>query len=146
MNTNNTNNNGDTAMTITYTTEERISNAIEWIDSLAAQSFKKGTGTLGEYHSGMCCLGVVNHLFSLGVNHHENYLFAMESGIDVVGLKPNTQETLAEMNDGQDGEYSGPFVEVHSHPEIAKALVSNPYKYFISEVAEGVAEHYWITT
>lgn len=120
---------------------EKIQNAVEWIEALAADEYGQTTRVLGSLERGFCCLGVARH-----------ECFVKDSGDDLLSLagardmglysgfgRPCTIKkydhlpALVSLNDEAG----------YTFPQIAQHLLSNLTAYFRPDVAEGIAEYFW---
>jgi|SRR5690606_14453919 len=120
-------------------TEQRIQNAIKWINELSTTTEKQGKGQLGDDIIGFCCLGLGCSI--LGIDYH-TYHETNSEFTESVGLITdegyiyrsdyNYPYSLADANDQEDWSFK----------KISEFLKSNPEKVFIKEVAEGIKKHY----
>lgn len=79
-----------------------------WVEALRSGKYAQTSGALRSYEGGYCCLGVLADICGLGEWTSKNYYkFAgnladeilPEALGDVLGLCPNVQRSLAELND-----------------------------------------------
>ena len=117
-------------------TEERVENAVEWIDALCVNDWKQHTGAMNGGPGSHCCLGVArkvcefegtNISFLIGVERDALGLHHTDGSTPLTGLMG-----LASMNDGG-----------RSHQYIVRMMLRNLKAYFKADVADGIAEHYW---
>lgn len=117
------------------TTDKKIDNALQWIETLAITDEKQDKGRLGDVISGFCCLGLGAYdqdiAFKpgqggapkkfqecIGLLHHLGDSATPEE----VGLNA---ESLSELNDDKGLTFK----------QIARVLKKHPHSYFKTEVA-----------
>lgn len=119
-----------------FDVEEQCENAIEWIESLAANEFTQRKRSMGIGPTSMCCLGVARYLFSTnGCDSSVPNYQELPTGLLNSAGEPTdvTLEGLYYLND-----------RVMTHPQIAKHLVTYPEEYFKEEVADAVKRYFWM--
>ena len=107
--------------------------AIEWIETLASNDYRRGTSKLKQ-GGGYCCLGVAQDMFNLEGNELKEYL--TPEAAETLGLKgPGAQMAIADIND------MGP--PKAGFEDVVKELLSNTEFYFKEGVAQDIQEHFW---
>lgn len=120
-------------------TEQKVKNAITWIDGLKNTRVLQGIGELGDSKTGYCCLGY--GCKRLGIPYNKRDEVSEEFQFNV-GLKDD--------HGIFDGEYVGCYcslVELNddlkwSFRKISTFLKKRAKDVFIPEVAEGLIKHY----
>lgn len=111
--------------------DEQSEQAIEWILALADSSFEQIQKKLGDVEKGMCCLGVANHISSLGRDPSDGFL--QMGALGLRGGESDSQCDLTFLND-----FKG-----YTHPQIAAELIKRPRDFFIPRVASAVEEYFY---
>lgn len=122
--------------------EQKIENAIKWINGLSNTKLPQGTGTLGNKQIGFYCLGYACNRLNIPYDSFEEY---EPSLVEYVGLKDEYGtidnslqiddtffDTLAELNDEAK----------LSFRRISTVIKNRAEDIFIKEVAEGVKKHF----
>lgn len=123
-------------------TQEKINNAIIWIDGLKGTTLKQGKHQLGDKEEGFCCLGYACHKLEVPFNFDDPYAIPLK---DTIGLKGFNgvieggviidgfnRKTLAEVNDETD----------YSFRRISTLIKKRLDDIFIPSVARGLKKHY----
>ena len=123
-------------------TEDKVANAIKWIDGLLVTTVKQGDGQLGNSEIGFCCLGYGCHVLDVDYQANEDYSnpFAVEVGLkkDNARFAPpesigdSAYYSLADLND------SGKL----SFNQIAKFMINRDFSMFEDEVSDKLVKHY----
>lgn len=124
-------------------TEDKVNNAIDWITALAQSEYRQKRGNLG-YSGSYCCLGVLANEVGIERDEDENEFYIRDDGmepVNEVGLRPFRQHELSGRNDSEGSSLDE--YDPHRHYDIARLLLTNPYDYFVPEVAEGIKEHFY---
>lgn len=121
------------------TTEQKVENAITWIDGLAKTRVKQTHGRLGDSEDGYCCLGYGCMKLKVDCDSFDEFsgLMAYRVGLKTVegmfdGDYIEEKESLADLNDS--GGYS--------FNAISKIIKENTMKLFEREVAQKLDKHY----
>ena len=116
--------------------EDKLKNAIIWIDKLFSTDLLQASGQLGDKESGFCCLGLGCHILNIpyDIDKESNVEFMESVGLlNPVGeSKNNDLESLVALNDDF----------FYSFKQIADHLTANPEEYFESEVAEKISNNF----
>lgn len=115
-------------------TEQKIANAIKWIDGLETTTEKQTTNKLGDTTQGFCCLGFGCHVLGIkyGTELGTSTDFANSVGlIDDLG-SDGLEHTLTELND----HYKMTF------KEIAQQIKEDDFDRFRDDVRQGLQNHY----
>lgn len=120
-------------------TEQKVKNAITWIDGLKNTRVRQGRGELGDSKTGYCCLGY--GCKRLGIPYNKWDEVSEEFQFEV-GLKGD--------HGIFDGEYVGYYCSLTelnddvgwSFRKISTFLKKRAKDVFIPEVAEGIIKHY----
>ena len=124
-------------------TEDKVANAIKWIDGLLVTTVKQGDGQLGNSEIGFCCLGYGCHVLDIvcrptmgfsstfavnvGLRHEEGF-FSPPMFLDV-GSRCNS---LSQLNDRGGWSFS----------QIAKFMIDRDFSMFEDDVAAQLVGHY----
>ncbi|MDC7249160.1 MAG: hypothetical protein PQJ49_04500 [Sphaerochaetaceae bacterium] len=129
--------------------EQRVENAIRWIDGLKKTRVKQGQGELGDSKSGYCCLGYGCMRNKVPYDPREEYSNEFQKS---VGLKTYAGEfsdvyTLGGIDDWGDPIEADSLAELNddhklSFKEISGIIISQADLLFIGEVAKGIKRHY----
>ena len=114
--------------------EVQVESAIEWIEALASNDFPHATKTM-KNAKGLCCLGAARELFGYAAGPYTTPHPGLPSNGETsqYGLNVYIKATLIRYND----------LKAAAHSDIVHMLVGDPYRFFIPEVAEEVAYHFW---
>lgn len=123
------------------TTEQRIVNAIIWIEALKSGEYRKGIGALGIENEGewsYCCLGVgckalnIDEIYTRGFS----YKFAYEVGLTTeVGYFDFSRNCLTSCNDDT-------YIDDTDFTNMVRVILDNIDELFIDSVAEGLKKYY----
>jgi hypothetical protein len=125
----------------TTSNEQRIANAILWIESLKSGEYKKGIGALGVEKEGewtYCCLGVGCKALNIDENYARGYSYKL---IDLVGLTTeigyfdNHNDSLTNSNDNV-------YKDDTDFTNMVRIILDNIDYLFMGPVAEGLKKHY----
>lgn len=129
--------------------EERVANAINWIDGLSKTRVKQGEGELGDSKSGYCCLGYGCMRNKIPYDPREEYSQEFQKS---VGLKTYAGEftdvhNLGDIDDWGDPVEVDSLVELNddhklSFKEISEIIKQEADNLFIGKVAQGIKRHY----
>jgi len=121
-----------------YSTDQIIDNAIEWIETLCRNDYRKAKGKLTNM-GGFCCYGVARNVLGWGglsLDHVDILNFEDRAMGLMHGGRNNNQ--LWQFNDGDNG------IPPLTHPEIAKQMITHADGYFEPEVAEAIQRHFFL--
>jgi hypothetical protein len=125
----------------TITTEQRIANAIIWIEALKSGEYKKGIGALGVETEGewsYCCLGVGCKALHIDETYERGYSYKLMDQIGLatdIGYFDNHNDCLTNCNDliyKDDTDFTN----------MVRVILENIDDLFIEPVAEGLKKHY----
>lgn len=124
------------------TLEEKIENAVNWIDELLDTQYKQATSRLGNIHDGFCCLGVCNYVNDLyEADKSTLYLSFKKVGlISASGqftIPIETKDDIAIMS-------LVSLNDIHNwtFKQIGELIRDYPQYIFRPKVAGGIIEHY----
>lgn len=120
-------------------TEQKVKNAITWIDGLKNTRLRQGKGELGDSKTGYCCLGYgckrlkipYDSLDEISEEFQFNVGLKDEEGL-FTGESISYFNSLVDLND----------VAKWSFRKISTFLKKRAKDVFIPEVAEGLIKHY----
>ncbi len=139
----------------TLTVNEKVDNAIMWIDSLAKTKVKQGQSQLGNSKEGYCCLGWACKKLKVNYNYQEEF---NKEVIDLMGLKTKegcfirdkdskSYEDLGN-NIELNGTYYGSIADIndtdgrYNFKDISNIIKDNLSLLFEPMVAHKLIEHY----
>lgn len=118
---------------MSLTTEEKVQNAIKWVDELLTTDVKQGYGKLGDMSDGYCCLGLGCH--TLGLQYDPDY-YESWGFQKVVGLRTAIgmfdQTSLVTLNDLGD----------FSFKQIGEVIKKKYHSLFEEDVAKALDAHW----
>lgn len=129
------------------TTNDKIQNAVKWIDGLIDGDFKKGIGKLGNEKMGYCCLGAGCKILNIPYRPTFEVSKVFQKNVGLTGVDGEFKEhpdseffyheisgrsSLVDLNDNTN----------KSLADIGKFIKKNANHLFIKDVATGIIEHY----
>ena len=139
--------------TLNLNTEQKIANAIKWIDGLRNTKFKQAKHHLGNKENGFCCLGYGCHRLKIDFEFcdADSIEFQKAVGLSAAdgrfnhigyteksviqkreGLRPLYADNLIDLNDDLD----------YSFRRISTFIKSRLEDLFVAPVAKGLIKHY----